>query len=728
VKYFAPCPPGAGEILARELEKLGAGSIETAPMGVGFLGDIKTSYDACLELRTASRLLLELFSGSASDEDELYRLAADYDWALLFSPDRTISCRVTGVPMNRDPRFAALRLKDAVADRFSRNGGVRPSVDRKTPDVRIEARWDGRYASVYLNWSGAPLHERGYRTERTDAVLRETAAASVLAIAGWTEMAVQKAAFVDPVCGSGTLLAEAAMMAVDAPPGVHRRSWGFEALRTHNDSLWNSIRNKALIRYGESLEKLPIIAGFDNDENALRIARANLRRAGLQQSVRMGLHDISRGRPEFWPRGSLGMICADPPYGHRVSGDPLPVYKALGDLFRTLESGWKMALLAPDRKTASATCLRAETYKQTVSGGKDIVLALYGRLGKTGEGSAVPSFAASFPGPEKPAKNHVPVPEPVADNAPDPKADSLKKLLEKNLNTISAWAAKKGVTSFRIWDADMPEFNAAVDWYEGRWLHVQEFAAPAKVPPETTRRRLETLLSALKELTGCPDDDLFLKTRQRGIRPYGKMGSSGERYIVRENSMRFYVNFTDYLDTGIFLDHRATRARIRDLAGNGKFLNLFAYTGTATVMAAAGGAEKTVSVDVSNTYLEWAHDNLKLNGMDKPSHLSVRSDAFDFLDKYPDLFNLIFIDPPTYSNGTGRKDWSVQDDHARLIRSAMDHLENDGTLIFAENFRQFVFDPDLKNDFSVAEITRETTDPDFVRRGGAHRCWVISHR
>jgi 23S rRNA (guanine2445-N2)-methyltransferase / 23S rRNA (guanine2069-N7)-methyltransferase len=270
-----------------------------------------------------------------------------------------------------------------------------------------------------------------------------------------------------------------------------------------------------------------------------------------------------------------------------------------------------------------------------------------------------------------------------------------------------------------------------VDWYEGRWLHVQEFAPPGKIPREKSRQRLNTLIAVLKELTGCSDENLYLKTRERGIRPYGKMGENRDRFIIRENGMRFYVNFTDYLDTGIFLDHRPTRLLIRDIMSetkDGRFLNLFAYTGTASVMAAAGGAVKTVSVDVSNTYLNWSKDNMKLNRLDSSSHSFIRSDSFDFLKNNRSEFSLIFIDPPTYSNGTGRRDWSVQEDHASLIQLAMEHLRPDGILLFSENLRRFKLDRALEGIFSLREITRETTDPDFVRRSGAHRCWEISHR
>ncbi len=715
MNFFVPCPPGAEDILAGELKKLGAGSVLPASRGVGFKGDLTLSYRACLELRTASRILYELVSDRAGTEEELYKLALSYPWDELFPSSMTISCRVTGVPRDKDPRYATLKLKDAVVDRFSQSTGIRPYVDRKTPDIRIEARWDGRNAVIFLNWSGPPLHERGYRLERSDAVLRETTATAVLAMSGWSGIAENGGGFVDPVCGSGTLLAEAAMMAVGAPPGIHRKHWGFEGSRLHNDNLWRRILNDATIRYGESLQRMPLMIGFDIDGSALKTARSNLRRAGLSNVIRLDRHDITTGKPAFWPAGEIGLVCADPPYGVRTQEDPLPVYNALGSLFRTLDNGWRLALLAPDRKTAAASCLRAENYYHTVSGGMDLVLAIYDRIGGGRKSVRVPEISELSD----------------SDNQMDPKAPSLKKTLDRNLTVMAAWAEKTSVTSYRIWDADMPEFNAAVDWYEGRWLHVQEFAPPGSIPPEKARLRLNTLISVLKDVTGCRDEDLYLKTRQRGRRPYKKTDDSRDLLIIRENGMRFYVNFIDYLDTGIFLDNRPTRALIRSkmsAISKGRFLNLFAYTGTASVMAAAGAAIQTVSVDVSNTYLNWARDNMKLNRLDSSDNSFIRADSFEFLERNNKKFNLIFIDPPTYSNSSGHSDWSLQEDHAALINLAMKNLSSDGTLLFSENFRRFRLDPDLNRQFSIKDITRETTDPDFIRRNGAHRCWEISHR
>ncbi len=709
MRFFAPCPPGAEKYLYRELRELRAGGLQSGSHGVGFDADLPIAYESSLSLRTASRLLLEMGRGRAKTADELYWIAADIPWEEKFLPSVSIACRVTGVPRQHDPRFSVLRLKDAIADRFVKKCGTRPFVDKRNPDVRVEARWDGYEAVIYLNWSGPPLHERGYRLEQSDTALRETTAAAILAMAEWKEIADDGGSFVDPVCGSGTLLAEAAMIAADAAPGIHRKNWGFSYFKNHDEALWRNILTRAQIQFGNALEHLPMIMGFDIDPHAIRVSGNNLRRTGLGSLIRLQTHDVRKGRPDFWPNTRNGLICADPPYGHRDNSDPSPIYASIGELFRTMDTDWHLALLAPDRKTASSSCLKPSKYCPTVSGGMDLVLGVYDKFASKKQSIPV-----------KREKKTTVRSKPVIDS----KEAALRTALQRSIGALKKWADKSGITCYRIWDSNIPEYNIAVDCYENRWFHVQEFAAPDGIPGKTSQLRMETFLSVLKELTGCSDADIFLKTWRRGVRSSHR--NKGNRIIVNENQARFFVNLTDYLDTGIFLDHRPTRELVRRTIGHGKFLNLFSYTGTFTVMAALGGAVSTVSVDVSNTYLDWCHDNLKLNRVAGDRHKLVCSDALSWLRRPLDKFDLILIDPPSYSTGAGREDWSVQRHHSEIIRLAASRLNPSGSVLFSVNLRKFVLDSSIGKDYHVVDITRETLHPDFVLQSHSHRCWKIS--
>ena len=715
MRYFAPCPPGGNRVLNSELVEAGVQDITPGAMGVGFSGDLRLAYVAAIRLRTASRVLLQLYSGRVGNVEEFYEAVRGCSWEHYMDARRSIACRVSGVPEGNSPGYVNLKFKDGVVDRLREMVGQRPDVDRRQPEILLEARWDGKHASMYINWTGPSLSRRGYRLAHGRATLRETVAAILLKQAGWPEMARKGLPFVDPVCGSGTFLVEAAMMAADMAPGLKRTEWGFRNLKVHDDELWRGVVREAEVRFHNALSRMPRIVGLDKDVKALGMAKANLRRAGLEGFVQVRQHDLQTGLAFCWPDSPAGFVMADPPYGWRENVDPEPVYQAMGTLFRQLGGGWKMGLLAPNRKMASISALRAEKYVHSSSGSRQIVMALYNRISK-GAARAQTGWRE-----ERVPKDIARVGEAAGTESKLIRA--LKKLLARKVDALGHWADKCGVTSFRIWDSDMPEFNVIVDWYERKWLHVQEFVAPNRITEERSRLHLNTLVATLREI--CLTEQVYVKHRRRGRQPYSKSGGQSERFIVRENGQRYFVNFVDYLDTGIFLDHRPTRAIIRTKAEGGSFLNLFCYTGTASVMAAAGGARRVVNVDISRTYLDWARDNMKLNSLDSPGCQYVRADAMLFMRENTERFNLIFIDPPTCSNGYGRDDWFIQDNHDEIIDMAMNSLKSGGLVIFSASYRCFKLKSALRKRYSFREITRETTDPDFTGRSHVHRCWEI---
>jgi 23S rRNA (guanine2445-N2)-methyltransferase / 23S rRNA (guanine2069-N7)-methyltransferase len=280
----------------------------------------------------------------------------------------------------------------------------------------------------------------------------------------------------------------------------------------------------------------------------------------------------------------------------------------------------------------------------------------------------------------------------------------------------------------------MPEYAVAIDLYEGerREVHVQEYAPPATVDATAAARRLREVRALLPALLGVPRDGMHLKVRarQRGSAQYTRMGDRGRPFAVQEGECRFLVNLTDYLDTGLFLDHRDTRRLIAGLAGGKRFLNLFAYTATATVCAARGGARSTTSVDLSQTYLDWARRNLALNGFDGAEHGLVRADCVAWLAEQTRTgarYDLIFVDPPTFSNSKRMAGvFDVQRDHVPLIRAAADLLTAAGTLLFSTNLRSFRMDRDALADLAPEDITRQTIPRDFERNPRIHQCWRIT--
>lgn len=309
--------------------------------------------------------------------------------------------------------------------------------------------------------------------------------------------------------------------------------------------------------------------------------------------------------------------------------------------------------------------------------------------------------------------------------------EMFKNRIRRNLRVWRRRRLKQGVSCYRLYDADLHEYNAAVDLYEEKDLVVSEYAPPKTIEPEKAQRRLQEMLGALSELLEIDSNHIFLKqrARQKGNNQYQRLEISGERQVVREGGLSFYVNFRDYLDSGIFLDHRLTRQMIRERARGIDFLNLFAYTGTATVYAAAGGAASTTTVDASNGYLDWARDNMKLNGFEGPAHRFVRDNCLNWIRFCRRGFDLIFLDPPTFSNSkTYGTAFKVLEDHAALIRSVMKLLNPGGLLIFSNNLNSFKMDDSLTADFRVQNITRRTIPFDFERNPRIHHCFLIEHK
>ena len=311
-------------------------------------------------------------------------------------------------------------------------------------------------------------------------------------------------------------------------------------------------------------------------------------------------------------------------------------------------------------------------------------------------------------------------------------AQMFANRLKKNLRTLGQWARREGLSCYRLYDADIPEYAAAVDLY-GDWVHVQEYSPPYSVDPRQAALRLQEILAVLASELHCPEDHLVLKRRerQRGGSQYNKVADAADFLTVEEQGVKLLVNLRDYLDTGLFLDHRNTRALIRKEASGRRFLNLFAYTGTATVYATLGGARSTTSVDMSRTYLDWAKRNLEINGIHGRQHALVQADCLEWLAEHRKRYDLIFLDPPTYSRSKRMQaDFDVQRDHVDLLTRTLSLLDRDGTLLFSSNRRGFKLDVDALQQavpgIRCEDITTATLPRDFQRKPLIHHCWKIT--
>lgn len=701
-RLFATTPPGIEDLLATELAALGAEQIKPARAGAGFSGDLETAYRACLWSRFASRILLQLGEIPASDAETLYNNIRDFDWSTHIGDRETIAVDFLGRnPALTNTQFGARKVKDAIVDQLREARGVRPQVDSDNPDVRINVYLHRDNASVSIDLSGASLHRRGYRTEQGEAPLKENLACAILLRAGWPAIAGRAGALSDPMCGSGTLLIEGAMMAADVAPGLLRARFGFQGWQQHDAELWARLLDEARQRREQGMQSLPVISGSDCDARMIRIAEANARRAGMATAISLHTADIDNCRP---PGTDSGLLVTNPPYGERLGeAASLPVlYRSLGLMLKRHYAGWNAAILTGDQDCSRYLGMRAHKTHTLYNGALKCRL-LHCEIGAQGVG--VSTVAADF-----------------------------YNRLRKNQKRLGRWASREGVSCYRIYDADLPEYNMAVDIYDGdtRHVHVQEYEAPADIDQRKAQARLNAAIGVLMEVLEVGSNHLYLKQRkrQREGTQYEKLAERGRQHIVREGDNRFLVNFSDYLDTGLFLDHRPVRHYIQQHAKNRRFLNLFAYTGTATVCAVRGGATATSTVDMSKTYLDWAQRNLLLNELASKHHEYIQADVLQWLqDNRDGRYDLIFVDPPSFSRSKRmRGTFDVQRDHTDLLHACMNLLSPKGELIFSTNLRKFQIDTQALADYVIDDMTAETIPEDFARNPRIHRCFKLRHR
>ncbi len=708
MKFFVACAKSLEYLLVDEMLALGATQATAAMAGINAEGGAEVLYRAALHSRLASRVLWPLAEFDCENEQDLYQGVHAIEWSEHVAPEGTLAvdAHVSGPALTHE-RYAAQRVKDAIVDRIRAGHGVRPSVDTESPDLRINIVIRKGRAVLSVDIGGGPLHRRGWRSSQGEAPLKENLAAAMLIRGGWNKIHADGGALLDPMCGSGTLLIEGALMAADEAPGLLRwrgsapsRWLGFDS------ALWKDLLVEAGQRADVGRAGLkPVFFGADSDPKALHAAMANADRAGLADLIRFDRKAIGALAD---PGHERGLVVCNPPYDQRLAADEV-LYRELGDALRRAVPQWRASLLCGDADLAHASGLRAAKKYVLFNGTLECSLII-----------CDPVLA-----PAREPRQAAPLTE---------GALMVANRLRKNLRNFKSWRERAGVSCYRAYDADLPEYSAAVDLYlEGGgadrlFLHVQEYEAPATIPEADSRRRFGELLAALHEVFPLPREQIAIKTRARGKggSKYGRMGAAGEFFVVREGAAKLRVNLTEYLDTGLFLDHRPVRRRIGKQAEGKRFLNLFCYTGAASVQAALGGAATTTSVDLSATYLEWASQNLALNGMSGAKHRLVQADAMRWLDADRGQYDLVFCDPPTFSNSKSAADFDTQKDHVRLLRAVVARLAPDGLLLFSNNYRRFKLDEAAIVEFaSAVEISRDTIDPDFARNPRIHRAWEL---
>jgi 23S rRNA (guanine2445-N2)-methyltransferase / 23S rRNA (guanine2069-N7)-methyltransferase len=737
--FFATCAKGVEDLLQNELDQLDIPHIKLHTGGVSFGGGIESAYKACLWSRVASRILLQLKEFTIESDHDLYDEIMSIDWSAHFSEDDTLAIDCfSSHSIVSNSHFATLRVKDAVVDQFVQNTEYRPSIDKDNPDIRINVYLSDRQCLAYLDLSGEALHKRGYRLSAGSAPLRETLAAAMLYRAKWESFYEKGLPFYDPMCGSGTLLIEAAMMAADIAPGLLRQKFGFHRWKQYDPQQWEAIRDEAKQRSQKGRRSLPVICGSDNDEKLIEVARKNINNAGLSTVIKTFVQDAT---DNLLPcTEEKGLIVTNPPYGKRIGQVQLLriLYHRFGVQLKTHFEGWTAVIITSEADLAKSIGLRAFHKNTLYNGALKSVLYQY-RINASHDKSIVAEVDADFDTTirgrivdDELASSMVESGSAVSSTAASEHASMFTNRLKKNYKHLKKWAKKNNVSCYRVYDADIPQYAVAIDKYE-QWVHVQEYQAPKTVDKNRAFQRINDVIDVVADILEIKQDNVVLKTRkkQAGLAQYEKQDQKNHKMTVAENGLKFIVNMYDYIDTGLFLDHRNTRQLIRKLARDRSFLNLFAYTGSVTVYAAAGGAKTTTTVDMSNTYINWAKENLAINGYSAEQHRFIRDDCLSWLKQAvaeSQKYELIFVDPPTFSNSKKMStSLDIVRDHAELLNDCLRLLTDDGQIIFSTNARNFKMDSSLFENCFVKEITTMTTTEDF-RRKPLHRCWCLARQ
>lgn len=727
MKFFSSCSLNLQDLAASEALSLGLKDVKQVMGGIEFEADFWSAVYYCLSTRLSSRVMMRIYEKiGVKNVDDLHKASEEIPLEDYFNADNTffVSSTIHSCPWLKSSMLLSQVIKDGICDRQRKIFGKRSYIDKDSPYFVIHIHIDKDKAQWYIDFSSQSLCKRHYRVKNTEVYLQEHTSSSVLLRSGFMKDGDIKP-IVDPFCGSGTILIEAALMATNTAPGlISTERYAFlrfkEFERAKYDKIISELKEKSEIgkRDLKSRFSYPFLLGFDSDSNMIDAAKQNAKAAGVSEFIDFKVKKIENLKNIDLPSQILdkpGFIITDPPYSKRVIVENVEsIYKEFGDKVQEYFQGWNASVLTSDSEFLKYINLKPQRTNTMMNGSIKCTLAHYYIL-TSQEREKIEEA--------KRIKIEELLSLPLSSGA-----KMIYNRFEKNKKSLEKFLKENDITCYRIYDADMNEYSAAVDIYENKFAVVQEYEKGKNVSESDAAKRLGELKLALIKSLNIAPENIFTKTRQRtkGKVQYNKLSSENQNYIVKEGGLRFLVNFTDYLDTGLFLDHRNIRNYIRQISNGKRFLNLFCYTGSASVYALSGGALSCTNIDASSKYLDIAKENIKINFLPSSKCFYHKCDCFEYLKSLhdSDVFDLIFLDPPTFSNSKDLRVFDVQRDHSAIIKLCLSHLSKDGELIFSTNFRDFKFDRNIESIASVQDISEKTIDEDF-RNKKIHKVFLI---
>ena len=721
---IATMAAGLEACVKRELVELGFGDARVSSPGrIWFRAGLDGLARANLWLRTADRVLLVMGQFEARDFGELFDQtnALPWDRWIPAAGRFPVSGRSYKSQLTSVPACQKIVKKAIVEKLLSAHGVAELPETGATFAIEIALRDDT--ATVTLDTTGPGLNKRGYRAAAGPAPLKETLAAAMIQLSFWKP----ERQLIDPFCGGGTIPIEAAMIGRNIAPGL-KRKFVAETWPEIPAEIWETERANARDSVRPAL---PLrIIGTDIEPKAISLSSYHAELAGVAGDI----HFQQGAFEQLASAREYGCVICNPPYGRRFEDTPdvTAIYESMPDVFRTLKTWSFYVLTSQDLERFLGQ--RADRRRKLYNGQIECVYyQFYGPRPPKGFGKESPQPQAA------PATDQPPAAQESAEPAGEQvesafgglkqnsahQAEIFANRLQKKARHMRRWP-KRGITCYRVYNRDIPEVPVTVDLYEGR-AHIAEFDRPHDRTPAEHADWLDMLVRVAGEVLGIAADDIYLKRRQRqrGAEQYNRVSRSRKVYTVGEGGLKFEVNLSDYLDTGLFLDHRLTREMVRQESAGKRMLNLFAYTGSFSVYAAAGGAKSTTTLDLSNTYLDWANRNMHANGFDGPQHRYICSDAMEFLRSQPlgGKFDLAVIDPPTFSNSKQIQDvFDVQRHYCELLTVAARLMPSGGVIYFSTNFRRFKLDQAELPSLDIEDITSSTVPEDFSNKR-THKCW-----
>jgi 23S rRNA (guanine2445-N2)-methyltransferase / 23S rRNA (guanine2069-N7)-methyltransferase len=741
-ELIATAASGTEAIVKRELAALGYTARTTTPGRLLFRGDAAAVCRTNLWLRVAERILIRIGSFPAADFDALFEGTMALPWEQWLPGDaefpvqgRSHRSQLSSVPA------CQRSVKRAIVERLRKAHGT-GTLPETGALYSIEISLRDDVATLTLDTTGVGLHKRGYRPLVGEAQLRETLAAAMVQLSFWRPGRV----LADPFCGTGTIPIEAALIGRNIAPGMHRQ-FACETWATFDAAQWRLAREEAQDAVRPALTER--LLAYDINAETLSLARYHAQQAGVADDI----HWQQRPFSELRAKAEYGCIITNPPYGERMGDDReiIELYRTFPIVLRRLPT-WSHYILSARPDLEDLVGQRATRRRKLYNGSIECTYYQFHGprpprdvMERSAEEASHQSDDESIETSQSDeAKFEHPSPIPLVNRPPERtpafgglqesatrQAEEFANRLRNRARHFRRWPMKRGITCFRLYERDVPDVPLVVDRY-GDALHIAEFARPHDRSPAQHADWLDLMARTASTVLEVPRERVFLKfrDRQRGVDQYQRVDDRNARFVVNEGGLKFLVNLSDYVDTGLFLDHRNTRQMIRERAAGKQFLNLFGYTGSFTVYAVAGGAASTTTVDKSSTYTDWARENLELNGFAGVVHNIVRSDIRTFLDglRPVEKWDLAVVDPPTFSNTKGMEaDWDVQRDHAALLAQLAAHIVTGGSVFFSTNFRRFKLDEAALGDYSIRDITRQTIPEDF-RNERIHKCWLLTRR